>query len=35
MNAGQYMTHGVHLINSVTDYYYGERLGNFSGYLLG
>ena len=35
MNAGQYMTHGVYLINSVTDYYYGERLGGFSGYLLG
>ena len=35
MNAGQYMTHGVHLINSVTDYYYGERLGTYSGYLLG
>ena len=35
MNASQYMTHGISYINSVTDYYYGERLGGFSGYLLG
>jgi hypothetical protein len=35
LNSSQYVTHGVHSINSVTDYYYGERLGNFSGYLLG
>jgi hypothetical protein len=35
LNSSQYVTHGLHTINSVTDYYYGERLGNFSGYLLG
>ena len=35
LSASQYVTFGIHAINSVTDFYYGERLGNFSGFLIG
>jgi len=35
MSANQYVSLGVHDLGSGTDVYYGEGLGNFSGFLIG
>jgi hypothetical protein len=35
MNAGDYVQMGLHSCQSACDFYYGDNLGYFSGYLLG
>jgi hypothetical protein len=35
LNAGDYVEAAIHDVQAGCDFYYGEGLGSFSGYLLG